>query len=79
MQWVLAETGMGQVQSPLKREMYKKGFELFLPSLVFLNLFSIPPSNLTWPLIDMCGIFACYNYQGNVEDFRQRALDLSEK
>ncbi|KAI8366785.1 asparagine synthase [Radiomyces spectabilis] len=27
----------------------------------------------------MCGIFACYNYQGNVEDFRQRALYLSKK
>ncbi|ORX43088.1 asparagine synthase [Hesseltinella vesiculosa] len=27
----------------------------------------------------MCGIFACYNYQGDVDTFRQRALYLSKK
>ncbi|KAI9299641.1 nucleophile aminohydrolase, partial [Cunninghamella echinulata] len=27
----------------------------------------------------MCGIFACYNYQGDVDEFRQRALYLSKK
>ncbi|CAO3589332.1 unnamed protein product [Absidia cylindrospora] len=27
----------------------------------------------------MCGIFACYNYQGDVEEFRSRALYLSKK
>ncbi|KAI8092742.1 asparagine synthase [Halteromyces radiatus] len=27
----------------------------------------------------MCGIFACYNYQGDIDAFRQRALYLSKK
>ncbi|CAO3623810.1 unnamed protein product [Cunninghamella blakesleeana] len=27
----------------------------------------------------MCGIFACYNYQGDINEFRQRALYLSKK
>lgn len=29
--------------------------------------------------IKMCGIFAVYNYQGDVEAYRQRALYLSKK
>lgn len=27
----------------------------------------------------MCGIFAVYNYQGDIESYRQRALYLSKK
>jgi hypothetical protein len=28
---------------------------------------------------NMCGIFAVYNYQGDIEAYRQRALYLSKK